>query len=601
VPAFNDEGEIVDIDGNEIDELEKPISELDLLRPATDTAGIPRALRRFIGRPAAEVLGKALFWDMQVGSDGVQACASCHFHATVDNRTKNQLNPNHLGGDLDLELFANRAAPQNNNQDLVASDYPFHKLVNPDIPGEPLMNPHNVASDSNDVMSSMGVRFRKFGDIPTPGGGRGSRAFVPVPGPVKPLAPDCPVPSGITLLPAHCRGQALPGVDASSEIDPIPLFQGLRRVEPRNTATLFAIFNFDNFWDGRARHDFNGGSVFGPADPQFHVFFNNGTASGPLHGASNGDLRPELVAEDPEIAEQPVRVRFSSLASLATGPALSNFEMSFDGRNWPKLGKKLLQRGVTPLANQLVSPTDSVLGPFSGQRERVGGRVNRPGRPGLNVSYRELIRLAFRPELWANRNQHLKGNPAVCATTPVNGVPGPPVCDPFDGYILSAPVAGAADPFDTNQFRQMEANMSLFFGQSFQAWAALLIPDDTPFDRFMDANRLAANGVAQPGEQGTLPPSQVKEQVWAHVMGVGCMRIAVAARRSCGYTIRKEVSCPTRRSPRAFAPWSANWPNPSRCGAARSPSATSSATRPAASVPTGLKPATAPTTACPAW
>ena len=30
-------------------------------------------------REAAIVLGKALFWDMQVGSDGVQACASCHF------------------------------------------------------------------------------------------------------------------------------------------------------------------------------------------------------------------------------------------------------------------------------------------------------------------------------------------------------------------------------------------------------------------------------------------------------------------------------------------------------------------------------------------
>jgi cytochrome c peroxidase len=27
------------------------------------------------------VLGKALFWDMQVGSDSRTACASCHFHA----------------------------------------------------------------------------------------------------------------------------------------------------------------------------------------------------------------------------------------------------------------------------------------------------------------------------------------------------------------------------------------------------------------------------------------------------------------------------------------------------------------------------------------
>src|SRR5438105_5935704 len=37
-------------------------------------------------------LGKALFWDTQVGSDG-QACASCHFIAGADNRVKNAINP----------------------------------------------------------------------------------------------------------------------------------------------------------------------------------------------------------------------------------------------------------------------------------------------------------------------------------------------------------------------------------------------------------------------------------------------------------------------------------------------------------------------------
>src|SRR2546423_32650 len=42
-------------------------------------------------RRAAIQLGKALFWDMQVGSDG-QACGSCHFHAGADIRSKNQLN-----------------------------------------------------------------------------------------------------------------------------------------------------------------------------------------------------------------------------------------------------------------------------------------------------------------------------------------------------------------------------------------------------------------------------------------------------------------------------------------------------------------------------
>jgi hypothetical protein len=45
-----------------------------------------------IQRAALLILGKALFWDQQVGSDG-QACASCHFAAGVDSRSVNVLNP----------------------------------------------------------------------------------------------------------------------------------------------------------------------------------------------------------------------------------------------------------------------------------------------------------------------------------------------------------------------------------------------------------------------------------------------------------------------------------------------------------------------------
>src|SRR4029078_4096749 len=44
-------------------------------------------------RQAAIVLGKALFWDMNAGSNETQACASCHFNAGADTRIKNQLNP----------------------------------------------------------------------------------------------------------------------------------------------------------------------------------------------------------------------------------------------------------------------------------------------------------------------------------------------------------------------------------------------------------------------------------------------------------------------------------------------------------------------------
>jgi cytochrome c peroxidase len=475
--AFDEEsGEL-----EEVVELETPISEVDFFRVATDNQGVPGPLQAFAkGRPAAEVLGKALFWDMQVGSDGVQACGTCHFNAGVDNRTRNQLNPDHLGGDLALDF-------NGPNEEIEAADFPFHGLADPELPGEDLVNPDNVTRDSNDVMSSMGVKFTLFADIPAPGAG----AFAPAFNGVRALLPDLGTPAP----------------------DPIPAFvdpgtnANLRRVEPRNTPTMHsAAFNFDNFWDGRARFHFNGGSVFGPSDPAFHLFVDPGTpgpGGGPLQGTTNGLVRPDLLEEDPDVAAQPVRIKFSSLASQAVGPPLSDFEMSFSGRSWAKIGKKLLQGGarstnsVTPLANQLVSTTDSVLGPWSNQggSNCVSlGRTTAVNRPGLCVSYVELILLAYPHRYWHNNGQHL--NIVADAT------------DPFDGVRLQV-APGAANPNNRQQVNQMEANFAFFFGMAVQAYEQLLIPDDTPFDRFMDANPLAANGVGQPGEQGTLPPDRI--------------------------------------------------------------------------------------------
>ncbi|MBI5363102.1 MAG: hypothetical protein HZA53_07965 [Planctomycetes bacterium] len=365
-----------------------------------------------VDRTAAVQLGKALFWDMQLGSDGVQACASCHFSAGADNRVKNQLNPGVNAGDNTLQV-------RGKNQAVTASDFPFHKLINPNTQGEPLLNPLNVARDSNDVMSSMGVLFRQFVDIPTPGPG----AFIPGTNPPV-LKPDI----GLAVN------------------DPVgAAFQGVRRVEPRNTPTILAAANnFDNFWDGRARHDFNGGTPFGAADPNPHVFVDGVTG---------------LEATRPII-------RLSSMASLSTGPALSNFEMSFDKRFWAKIGKKLLQSGAVPLANQLVDPTDSVLGPLSNQNAT-------PGRPGLNISYAALIEQAFGPSFWSNATQHL--------------VSAPDPNDPFDGVALTI-APGAALANATNEYTQKEANFSLFFGLSVQAYVQILEPNDSPFDQFHDAN-----------------------------------------------------------------------------------------------------------------
>ena len=424
-------------------------------------------------RQMATVLGKALFWDMQLGSDGVQACGTCHFAAGSDTRTRDQLNPDHLGGDSTLQVFRNRHldtppvdADQNANQDIVANDFPTHKLKNVGIPGEPLLNPGNVLSDANDVVSSMGVRLRKFVDIVIPGSG----AFGPTNNGVSALLPD----------------------NSTAIADPIPIFQGLRRVEPRNTPTIInAAFNFDNFWDGRARHDFNGGSVFGASDPQSHVIVDDG-----------GGLQKTRQI-----------IRFASVASQMTGPAVSEFEMSFQGRSWAKIGKKLLQGNgtatlpnVTPLAGQLVSPSDSVLGPFSnqgGSRCLSIGRTTAVGRPGLCLSYREIIQQAYFPQLWANTTQHLNGAAAVCTNIGVprdadgasNGVVSPAGCDPFDGFVLAI-ASGAAAPGNRIQFTQMEANFTLFGGLGLQAYIETLVSDDTPFDRFLDSNPQAFKALA---------------------------------------------------------------------------------------------------------
>jgi cytochrome c peroxidase len=494
-----------------VTELEAPVNENDFFRPETDTTGIPAGpLRRYIGRLGAEVLGKTLFWDMQVGSDGVQSCGSCHFHGGADNRTKNQLNPNTLGvegNNLTLEVASVSGSPTT-NVEVAASDFPFHRGGQDDT----------SANDANDVMSSMGVsRFKRFVDIPP----IGLDEFLAGLNGVRAVAPDI----------------------GTNETDPVPVNEGVRRIEPRNTPTFHgAAFNFDNFWDGRARFSFNGGSVFGPSDPARHIFINPGLATGGMGaftGATMGHLRPDLLDPDeeeydPEVAAQPVRIKFSSLASQSVGPPLSDFEMSFAGRNWAKIGKKLLQgdggniqsqgngapqqagtnraNAVVPLANQLVATSDSRLGPLSNQGGAVCTALGRPtagGKPGLCISYPDLIRLAFARQFWNRSNRHLNGVAAVCTGTS-EGFPTPAGCDPFDGYRLT-PANGAANPNNRSQFTQMEANFSAFFGLAIQAYEQLTIPDHTPADRFFDRNPNAGHGVGEPGDQAVLYPTLVRD------------------------------------------------------------------------------------------
>ena len=101
-------------------------------------------------------LGKALFWDVATGSDGV-ACASCHFNAGADPRIKNQMDPGLRAKPLGDTVFGGAGGlmasgtPAGPNITLQAADFPFHQLT------DPLDRESDVLFDENDVVSSQGA------------------------------------------------------------------------------------------------------------------------------------------------------------------------------------------------------------------------------------------------------------------------------------------------------------------------------------------------------------------------------------------------------------------------------------------------------------
>ena len=181
-------------------------------------------------RHVAIALGKAFFWDMQVGSDGVQACASCHFRAGADPRSINQLNP---GGANNADPTINLGGP---NYQLKASDFPLHKLA------DPTDRHSQVLRDSDDVVSSQGVHLQRF----------------------------------VRAEPGAIKDETVVVPDTVFSIDGI----NTRRSEARNTPTVInAAFTLHNFWDRRARNIFNGVNPHGAGDAGARVL----RATGPNH------------------------------------------------------------------------------------------------------------------------------------------------------------------------------------------------------------------------------------------------------------------------------------------------------------------------------
>ena len=89
----------------------------------------------------------------------------------------------------------------------------------------------------------------------------------------------------------------------------------------RNSPTVInSVFNYRNFWDGRADNEFNGVDPFGWRNPDAAVIRH--TPGGVVY--------------------ERVRLENSSAASQAVGPPNSSVEMAWNGRTFQEIGKKLL-------------------------------------------------------------------------------------------------------------------------------------------------------------------------------------------------------------------------------------------------------------------
>lgn len=267
----------------------------------------PPNLNEFIqDRKKAIELGKALFWDMQVGSDNKTACASCHFDAGADSRITNQNSPGLLQTNQDASpnpdhTFDYHRGP---NSSFMAADFPRHLKEDPILFNSP------VVRDTNDVVSSQGVHWLET-DI--------YGIFLPDP-----------------------DGFQVGGVNT-------------RRVEPRNTPTVInAVYNHRQFWDGRASNIFNGVTPFGENDPNAVVYKK----------MANGNLEAVKISlENASLASQAVGPPLSSFEMSIDGRTWQELGKKFTEVSRKK-GRRLMGT-IRPLALQTVHRKDSVLGKMS--------------------------------------------------------------------------------------------------------------------------------------------------------------------------------------------------------------------------------------------
>jgi cytochrome c peroxidase len=308
------------------------------------------------------VLGRAAFWDQNMGSDG-GSCASCHFSAGADNRLTGQMNPAFraaAGADTDFGCVegtecttgeetasGGTAGPE---YTFVEADYPFRQLVESvNNDGRSVAGNRNadIIINSNDVHSSAGSFDAKF-----------KKAF-----------------HGFEKC-------GKPNKDVFYKSDKWGNTRAARAVEPRNTPTVInSGMLFTNFWDGRANNLFNGVGVFGMSDI--------------LHDPSKRLIKMDGYHASLTHIELPN----AALASLSVGPILDNLEMSCDGRTFADVARKILY--TRPLSKQRIAKTDSTFGTYG----KFGDLRTKKGR-GLKNKYQyyKLIQLAFKDDWWKSED-----------------------------------------------------------------------------------------------------------------------------------------------------------------------------------------------------
>lgn len=312
---------------------------------------LPSNLDDFVkDREAATLLGKALFWDVQAGSDAKTACASCHWHAGADARFTNTLAP--------PNEFLDSRPLRDPLKTVRKSDYPFIKLENPDPsdPTNPYLNPNSVAvSRIDEVLGSQGVQTRDF--------------------------------TAIQLYRAREAG--------TIANDPVFSVHGvnLRTVTGRNSPTVInAVFNHRQNWDGKASFYFNGVNSYGKFDPDARIYESERSFSTSFSWVRRriGNRFfwsfTRVQKENDSLKKVAILLDNASLASQAVVPPIET-EMSWLGRPFPELGRKMLR--LRPLAKQQVYFTDSVLAPYAVYFGK-----------GLWIDYGTLIRRAFHDKYW---------------------------------------------------------------------------------------------------------------------------------------------------------------------------------------------------------